>query len=175
MKWIYFFLTFQYQARSYDIDSNLIYKHKPVNFNCHSCITFNVLIKNSHIYTLNYNLKSLKRKNSDELYKFRIGHNYYINHREEPLKYKMIDGIDDVMSLKWLSGWSSHSSQSVSVAGWLSGCVDFASRVAHPLPTITSIITYCNIIHTHTYCIYIYMCVCVCVCVYTVSTPHTGL
>ena len=50
---------------------------------------------------MNYNLKLLKRKDSvDELYKFRIGNNYYINHREEPLKYKMIDGIDDVMSLK---------------------------------------------------------------------------
>ena len=33
-------------------------------------------------------------------YKFRIGNNYYINNREEPLKYKMIDGIDGVMSLK---------------------------------------------------------------------------
>lgn len=50
---------------------------------------------------MNHNLKSLKRKESgDELYKFRIGNNYYINNREEPLKYKMIDGIDDVMSLK---------------------------------------------------------------------------
>ena len=95
------FKHFNIQARLYDIDSNLIYKHNPVNFNCHSYITFNVLIKNSHIYTLNYNLKLLKRKDSvDELYKFRIGNNYYINHREEPLKYKMIDGIDDVMSLK---------------------------------------------------------------------------
>ena len=80
----------------------MIYKHTPVNFNRHSYITSNVLIKNSHIYTLNYNLKSLKRKESvDELYKFRIGNNYYINNREEPLKYKMIDGIDDVMSLKF--------------------------------------------------------------------------
>ena len=104
MKWITFlnvFKHFNIQARLYDIDSNLIYKHNLVNSNCHSYITFNVLIKNSHIYTLNYNLKSLKRKDSvDEPYKFRIGNNYYINHREEPLKYKMFDGIDDVMSLK---------------------------------------------------------------------------
>ena len=96
------FKRFNTQARLYDIDSNLIYKHNPVNFSCHSYITFNVLIKNSRIYTSNYNLKSLKRKESvDELYKFRIGNSYYINNREEPLKYKMIDGIDDVMSLKF--------------------------------------------------------------------------
>ena len=93
------FKHFNTQARLYDIDSNLIYKHNPVNFNCHSYITFNVLINNSRIYTSNYNLQSLKRKESvDELYKFRIGNNYYINNREEPLKYKMIDGIDDAMS-----------------------------------------------------------------------------
>ena len=92
------FKHFNAQARLYDIDSSLIYKHNPVNFNCHSYISFNVLIKNSRIYALNYNLKSLKRKESvDELYKFRIGDNYYINNREEPLKYKMIDGIDDVI------------------------------------------------------------------------------
>ena len=95
------FKHFNNQARLCDIDGNLIYKHNPVNFNCHGYIAFNVLIKNSHIYTFNNNLKSLKRKESvDELYKFRIGNSYYINNREEPLKYKMIDGIDDVMSLK---------------------------------------------------------------------------
>ena len=95
------FKEFNIQARIYDIDSNLIYKHDPVNFNCKNYITFNGLVKNGHIYTLNHNLNSLKRRESgDEPYKFRIGNNYYINNREEPLKYKMIDGIDDVVKLK---------------------------------------------------------------------------
>jgi len=50
---------------------------------------------------LKHNLTSLKRKESgDELYKSRIGNSYCIKNREEPLKYKVIDGIDDVMSLK---------------------------------------------------------------------------
>ena len=44
------FKHFNNQARLYDIDSNLIYKHNPLNFNCHGYITFNVLIKNSHIH-----------------------------------------------------------------------------------------------------------------------------
>ena len=35
-----------------------------------------------------------------KLYKFRIGNSYYINNREEPLKYKMIDGIDDCDEFK---------------------------------------------------------------------------
>ena len=51
---------------------------------------------------MSHNLKSLKRKESvDELYTFTIGNNYCINNREEPLKYKMIDGIDDV--IEWAS------------------------------------------------------------------------
>ena len=50
---------------------------------------------------MKHNLASLKKKESGvELYKFRIGNSYYINNREEPPKYKLIDGIDDVMSLK---------------------------------------------------------------------------
>ena len=66
------FKHFNIQARLYDIDSNFIYKHNPANFNCHSYITFNGLIKNNHIYALNHSLKSLKRKDSgDEPYKFR--------------------------------------------------------------------------------------------------------
>ena len=43
---------FNLKARLYDIDSNLICKHDPVNFNSDIIITFNGLIKHSHIYTL---------------------------------------------------------------------------------------------------------------------------
>ena len=50
---------------------------------------------------MKHDLTSLKRKESgDELYKVKIGNSYCINNREELLKHKMIDGIDDVMSLK---------------------------------------------------------------------------
>jgi len=50
---------------------------------------------------LKHNLASLKKKESGvELCKFRIGNSYYVNNREEPPKYKLIDGTDDVMSLK---------------------------------------------------------------------------
>ena len=60
------FKKFNIKARLYDIDSNLIYKHDPVDFNSRRVITFNGLVKNSHIYTLNHNLKSLKSKNTPE-------------------------------------------------------------------------------------------------------------
>ena len=47
------FEDFNIKSRLYDIDSNLIYKHDPVDYNSMRIITFNGLVKNSHIYTLN--------------------------------------------------------------------------------------------------------------------------
>ena len=52
------FKKFNIKARLYDIDSNLIYKHDLVDFESMRIITFNGLVKNSHIYTLNHNLNS---------------------------------------------------------------------------------------------------------------------
>ena len=41
---------FNLKARLYDIDSNLICKHDPVNFNSDIIITFNGLIKLSYLH-----------------------------------------------------------------------------------------------------------------------------
>ena len=60
------FKEFNINARLYDIDSNLIYKHDPEDFNSRRVITFNELVKSSHIFTLNHNLKSLKSKGLPE-------------------------------------------------------------------------------------------------------------
>ena len=95
------FKKFNIKARLYDIDSNLIYKHDPENFNSRRVITFNGLVKNSHIYTLNHNLNSLKRKEAPENnYSVKCHQHYYINDRKEAMKYTMIDDINDLLQLK---------------------------------------------------------------------------
>ena len=95
------FKDFNIKARLYDIDSNLIYKHDPVDYNSMRIITFNGLVKNSHIYTLNHNLNSLKRKEAPENnYSVRCHQHYYINDRREAMKYTMINDITDVLQLK---------------------------------------------------------------------------
>ena len=95
------FKKFNIKARLYDIDSNLIYKHDPVDYNSMRIITFNGLVKNSHIYTLNHNLKSLKKKELPENnYSVRCHQHYYINDRKEAMKYTMIDDINDLLQLK---------------------------------------------------------------------------
>jgi len=92
---------FNIKARLYDIDSNLIYKNDPVDFKSRRVITFNGLVKNSHIYTLNHNLKSLKSKelpeNNDSV---KCHQHYYINDRKEAMKYTMINDINDLLQLK---------------------------------------------------------------------------
>ena len=95
------FKDFNIKARLFDIDSNLIYKHDPENYNSMRVITFNGLVQNSHIYTLNHNLKSLKSKNTPEKsYSVRCHQHYYINDRKEAMKYTMINDITDVLQLK---------------------------------------------------------------------------
>ena len=97
------FKEFKIKARLYDIDSNLIYKHDPENYNSKMFITFNGLVANSHIYTLNHNLKSIKARETGDDYSKNvrgISNNYHINERKEPLKYKMIKSIDDLLQLK---------------------------------------------------------------------------
>ena len=96
------FKDFNIKARLYDIDSNLIYKHDPVDFNSMRIITFNGLVKNSHnIYTLNHNLNSLKRREAPENnYSVKCHQHYYINDRKEAMKYTMVNDITDVLQLK---------------------------------------------------------------------------
>ena len=95
------FKKFNIKARLYDIDSNLIYKHDPVDYNSMRIITFNGLVKNSHIYTLNHNLNSLKRKEAPENnYSVKCHQHYYINDRKEAMKYTMINDINDILQLK---------------------------------------------------------------------------
>ena len=46
------FKKFNIKARLYDIDSNLIYKHDPVDFNSRRVVTFNGLVKKiSYLHT----------------------------------------------------------------------------------------------------------------------------
>ena len=89
-------------ARIFDFHCNLIYKYDPPS-HAHRIKTFNGLVKNKHIYVLNHDLKSLKRGEMDDDEKqlsVKVSDNYYINDREEPREFKMIDSIQDLLQLK---------------------------------------------------------------------------
>ena len=78
------FKEFNIKARLYDIDGKQIYRHDPKDFNSCRIVTFNALVKNSHVYTLNYSLESLKAKTKDENpNNLKIGNNFFINNKRK--------------------------------------------------------------------------------------------
>ena len=95
------FDEFNIKTRLYDVNGNTIYRNDPEDFNSKRIPTFNGLIKNNHIYTINSNLASLKAKTNEEKHiNIKISNNYYINNKEAPIPCKMIKKVDDILQLR---------------------------------------------------------------------------
>ena len=92
------FKHFNIPVRLYNFRNEIIYRHDPEARTRERIATFNALVKNNHIYTLNFNLKSLYRKipikKSNP-----PSHNYYINDREKPVRYMAFNDIDEFLKL----------------------------------------------------------------------------
>ena len=91
------FKEFCIPVRLYDCNTNLIYEYTPEKNSKHVRVFYG-LIKNSHIYVLNQNLKSLEQK-TEQQNQLKISNSYYISQREEPTKYEMISSVDDLLKL----------------------------------------------------------------------------
>ena len=93
------FKEYAITARIFDIVGNLSFTFDPPKRN-HHIKTFYALIKNDHIYTLNKDLKQLK-SNLGIKKEYNINVNastdFYLNHREEPIKCIMIEELDDIL------------------------------------------------------------------------------
>ena len=92
------FKHFNIPVRLYNFRNEIIYRYDPISRPRYRIATFNALVKNNHIYTLNYNLKSLYQKNQIETNN-RVSQNYYINDREVPVKYTAFDNIHEFLKL----------------------------------------------------------------------------
>ena len=83
----------------FDIVGNSSFTIDPPQRN-HNIKTFYALIKNDHIYTLNKDLKQLT-SNLGIKKEYNINVNastdFYLNHREEPIKCIMIEELDDIL------------------------------------------------------------------------------
>ena len=94
------FKEFNIKARLNDIDGKQIYRHDPEDFNSCRIVTFNALVKNGQVYTLNHSLESLKAKTKDENpNNLEIGNNCFINNKKEAMKYRMIESKDDLLRM----------------------------------------------------------------------------
>ena len=58
------------------------------------------MVKNNHIYALNYDIKSVQQNQSSTSLVVKATTDYYLNEKEAPPKYRMIKDIDDILKLK---------------------------------------------------------------------------
>ena len=93
------FEEYNLQVRVYNFFSHLVYKYDPPKRN-HHIKTLYTMVKNNHIYALNYDLKSVQQNQSSTSLVCKATTDYYLNEKEAPPKYRMIKDIDDILKLK---------------------------------------------------------------------------
>ena len=92
------FREFNIPARIYDQLLNLIYRHDPETSK-YNVKTFFALVKNSHIYTFNEDIKSLEQTGGKREIStiVKATTDYHLNEKEEPPEYKMFGSADDLL------------------------------------------------------------------------------
>ena len=91
------FKEFKIPARIYNFCKKLIYKYTPPNQNWH-IKPFYAIVKSSHIYGMNHDLKSIQQKqDTHNIPTVQASTDYYINEKDEPPQYKMINDSNDIL------------------------------------------------------------------------------
>ena len=93
------FKHFNIPARIYDFNCQIIYRNDPTKQTNKWILTFDALVKNNHVYTINQDIASLRQIATSNEFEFRTSSRYYLNDRKEPIKYKAFNNIDDLMKL----------------------------------------------------------------------------
>ena len=93
------FKEYNIQVRIFNFFSKLIYNFDPEKRN-HHIKTFYAMVKNNHIYVLNHDLKSIQQKQVCDIPVVQASTDYYINERDEPPKYKMIQNVNEILKIK---------------------------------------------------------------------------
>ena len=55
------------------------------------------MVKNNHIYALNYDIKSVQQNQSSTSLVVKATTDYYLNEKEAPPKYRVIKDVDDIL------------------------------------------------------------------------------
>ena len=94
------FKAFKIPARIYNSFNKLIYKHEPEH-NKRRIKPFYAIVKNSHIYTINNDLKSIEQKQDEEEKRpfVKASTDYHLNEKEEPPEYKMFRDTHDILKM----------------------------------------------------------------------------
>ena len=94
------FKAFKIPARIYNSFNKLIYKHEPEH-NKRRIKPFYAIVKNSHIYTINNDLKSIEQKQNEEEERplVKASTDYHLNEKEEPPEFKMFRDTHDILKM----------------------------------------------------------------------------
>ena len=99
---VFFFEKYKLGLFVYDMYMNLIFKFEPENpANTKSYTVLRVMCKDSHIYELNNDIKTLQQKVSMENHDICVGDKYTINNFDDSDEYNihMIDNMADIVEL----------------------------------------------------------------------------
>ena len=93
------FKQYNIPARIFSFFNKLIYQYTPPKQNWH-IKPFYAMVKNNHIYVLNHDLKSIQQKQDvHKIPTVQATTDYYINDKDNPAEFKMIENIDDILKL----------------------------------------------------------------------------
>ena len=92
------FEEFRLSVRLYNCFSKRVFTFDPDKKNKHNTALYG-LIKGNHIYTMNDNIISVAHREITDNLKLCASTDYQLNSKEEPVKYEMFNGVDDVMKI----------------------------------------------------------------------------
>ena len=91
------FKEYSIPARIFSFFNKLIYQYAPPKQNWH-IKPFYAMVKNNHIYVLNHDLKSIQQKHdAHNIPTVQATTDYYINDKEQPADFKMIESSNDIL------------------------------------------------------------------------------
>eukprot|EP00438_Fugacium_kawagutii_P014503 Skav208988 [mRNA] locus=scaffold395:76378:79443:- [translate_table: standard] len=94
------FKEYRLQVRIFDFFNRLVYKYDPENVD-HNKKVFYAMVKNSHIYVLNHDLKVIQQKQMKSKIPYvKASTDYYINDVEAPPYYKMIKDVNEIPQIE---------------------------------------------------------------------------
>ena len=94
------FKYFNIPVRLYNFNGEIFYKDDPLKLAIKRRVyTFTGVVKNHHLYLLNGNLASLRQQPELKTFEFKASGNYYISDRTEPVEFKAINYIDNILQL----------------------------------------------------------------------------
>jgi len=94
-----FFKEYKLNFRVFDVFGKLICRHDTETRNNHNK-TMYCMVKGNHVYTLNYDLKSLDQKlNVKPEFGVKASSDYYLGEEKKDPEYQMISHVDDLLKM----------------------------------------------------------------------------